>query len=195
MDIPSPSLYPLTLSRCSHPLHTQIDWAPYMLTHDPTAAVVNSSAQNITRRETFGFGIWKSVYLVPLSVHTEKHDRKVPTTANTGHHTKPSTNKLTPSSSGATAAIMQFVPHTFYAGGHPIRILSDDEHAGFEVRSRVVLWAPAPTNGTVTISIAPHPTNTSTRTCLLSHYFLTPLPPYHNGSDPRLCDACSKTFA
>ena len=171
-----------------------------MLTHDPTAAVVNNSAQNITRRETFGFGIWKSVYLVPLSVHTGKHDSKVPTTANTGHQT-PSTIKLTRTSSsstlGATAAIMQFVPHTFYAGGHPIRILSDDEHAGFEVRSRVVLWAPAPTNGTVTISIAPYPTNTNTRTCLLSFTpllsyslaFLPPYPPYHNGSDPRLCYA------
>jgi beta-mannosidase len=96
---------------------SQIDWAPNFKTFDPTIHVPD--AQRITGRETFGFGIWKSVYLVPVPA----------------------------------AAIMHFVPHTFYAGGHPISILSDQDHQGFEIRSRVVLWSPVAVSGQLHISV------------------------------------------
>ena len=56
-------------------------------------------------RATFGFGIGRSVYLLPLPA--------------------------------GSAAITQFVPHTFYAGGHPIRLLNDTTHAGFEVSCQI----------------------------------------------------------
>ena len=52
------------------------------------------------------------------------------------------------------AAITSFVPHTFYAGGHPTSILGDADHAGFEVRARVALWAPADRGaGEVTVAL------------------------------------------
>jgi beta-mannosidase len=98
----------------------QIDWAPNFLTFDPTAQQV-LDAQRIMGRQTFGFGIWKSVYVLP-----------VPPKA---------------------AAIKQLVLHTFYEGGHPTSILGDGNHAGFEVRARLVLWAPAATTGTITVNI------------------------------------------
>jgi len=41
------------------------------------------------------------------------------------------------------AAIRHLVPHTFYAGGHPITLLRDDGHAGFNVTARVDLLAGA----------------------------------------------------
>ena len=96
---------------------SQIDWAPVFATTDPTASGVD--AQRIEGRETFGFGIWKSVYLLPVK----------------------------------SAAITQLVLHTFYAGGHPTTILSDESHSGFEVRARVVVWAPKPLSGTAKVSI------------------------------------------
>jgi hypothetical protein len=96
---------------------SQIDWAPNMVTFDPTIHVVD--AQKITGRETFGFGIWKSVYLVAVP----------------------------------TAAILHFVPHTYYAGPHPISILSDDNHNGFDIRAKVFLWAPGATSGELQMSL------------------------------------------
>ena len=50
-------------------------------------------------------------------------------------------------------ALTQLVLHTFYAGGHPTSILSDSSHEGFELRARVVMWSPAPTSGTIVLSI------------------------------------------
>ena len=79
---------------------TAIDWSPQMLTTDRQG------------RATFGFGIWKSVYLLPL-----------------------------PAATGV--GITQVVPHTFYAGGHPTTLLSDANHAGFDVNVTVDLFAPA----------------------------------------------------
>ena len=85
--------------------------------------------QGIAGRETFGFGIWKSVYLVPV---------------------RP-----------GGAAITQFMPHTFYQGGHPTSILTDTTHQGFEIRCKVQLWAPAATTGSVTVSVAGLPLATA----------------------------------
>ena len=45
---------------------SEIDWAPTMLTHDSHAAPVG----NVANRSTFGFGIWKSVYLLPVPAAT-----------------------------------------------------------------------------------------------------------------------------
>ena len=42
-----------------------------------------------------------------------------------------------------TAAIAQFVPHTFYAGSHPVSRLADGAHEGFGVHCRVDLWSGA----------------------------------------------------
>ena len=70
-------------------------------------------------RATFGFGIGRSVYLLPLPA--------------------------------GSAAITQFVPHTFYAGGHPIRLLNDTTHAGFEVRCQIDLHAAVAGSGTVSV--------------------------------------------
>jgi hypothetical protein len=98
---------------------SQIDWAPAMATFDPTAH--GKDAQQIEGRETFGFGIWKSVYLTSVP-------------------------------SGA-AAITHFLPHTFYAGGHPTSILSDDNHSGFDIRARVEMWSPVKTSGVVQVSV------------------------------------------
>lgn len=94
----------------------QIDWAPTMLTKDPT----------VPSRTTFGFGIWKSVYLLPLPIDGSN------------------------GANGGTA-ITQLVPHTFYAGGHPTSILSDTTHKGFEVRARVGLYSVAGGAGTVSV--------------------------------------------
>ena len=66
----------------------QIDWAPVMPTRDLS-----------NHRATFGFGIGRSVYLVPLQARG--------------------------------VALMHFVPHTFYAGGHPIEILSGEKTSLF----------------------------------------------------------------
>eukprot|EP01048_Picozoa_sp_COSAG05_P004578 COSAG05_NODE_251_length_12871_cov_4.691669_12_plen_215_part_00 len=41
------------------------------------------------------------------------------------------------------AAITQFVPHTFYAGGHPVSRLADGAHQGFDVHCGVELWSGA----------------------------------------------------
>ena len=83
----------------------QIDWAPVMLTKDPTTSGTRAGTGE---RSTFGFGVWKSVYLLP-----------VPT---------------------STAAITQFVPHTFYAGGHPTKLLTDGDHKGFMIKATVEFW-------------------------------------------------------
>ena len=61
----------------------------------------------VPKRTTFGFGIWKSVYVLPVAE--------------------------------GSAAIAQLVPHTFYAGGHPIVRLEDGAHKGFDVRDLLVL--------------------------------------------------------
>lgn len=98
----------------------QIDWAPVFATTDPTSGTA-PDAQRIPGRETFGFGIWKSVYLLPVAPKA--------------------------------VAITQLVLHTFYAGGHPICILSDTTHEGFELRARVVMWAPTATTGHVTVAL------------------------------------------
>ena len=86
-----------------------IDWAPVMATKDPTDG-----------RPTFGFGICRSVYLLPLP------DR--------------------------AAAITQFVPHTFYAGGHPTTLLSDTGHAGFNVSAAVDLLSNTGCSGTLRVA-------------------------------------------
>lgn len=61
-----------------------------------------------------------------------------------------------------SAAILQLVPHTFYAGPHPTSILADNTHSGFEIRTRVVLQTfpaagagagAATTTGTLTVSV------------------------------------------
>jgi hypothetical protein len=93
----------------------EIDWAPKM----PTRECFGPG--NKACLSTFGFGIWKSVYLLPV-----------------------------PSTAGA-AVITQLVPHTFYAGGHPTSILSDDNHAGFDMRVRVELMAGGAGSGTVSV--------------------------------------------
>ena len=93
---------------------SEIDWAPDMLTKDKT------SCDNRGCRSTFGFGIWKSVYLVSVPK--------------------------------GSAAITQFVPHTFYAGGHPTAILTDESHKGFAIKAEVDLFAPVATGGTVVVT-------------------------------------------
>jgi beta-mannosidase len=75
----------------------QIDWAPRMPTSDP-----------FTKRSTFGFGIWKSVYLLPVA--------------------------------RGGAAITQLISHTFYAGGHPVTMLTDGTHKGFDVNVTAEFW-------------------------------------------------------
>lgn len=90
----------------------RIDWAPAQLTRE----IVRPRLE----RDTFGFGIWKSIYLLPVAP--------------------------------GSAAIAQFVPHTFYAGGHPITRLADDEHKGFDVHCRIELWCTAAgAQGTVSV--------------------------------------------
>ena len=51
------------------------------------------------------------------------------------------------------AAITQFVPHTFYAGGHPVsHNLADGAHQGFDVHCRIELWSGAAgAKGTVSV--------------------------------------------
>ena len=49
------------------------------------------------------------------------------------------------------AAISELAPQTFYQGGHPTARLSDDDHAGFEVRATVDLLAAAVTEGVVSV--------------------------------------------
>jgi hypothetical protein len=56
-------------------LSSQIDWAPRMLTTDP-----------FTKRSTFGFGIWKSVYLVPVPAAGAAITHVVPHTYYQGGH-------------------------------------------------------------------------------------------------------------
>ena len=87
--------------------------------YDPTAH--GTDAQKIEGRETFGFGIWKSVYLTSVPA--------------------------------GAVVITHFLPHTFYAGGHPTSILSDNSHGGFEIRARVEMWSPVKTSGVVEVSV------------------------------------------
>ena len=68
----------------------------------------------------------------------------------------------------ATAAITHFLPHTFYAGGHPTTILADGAHAGFDMRCTVRLWAPAPVRGTVTVAVLGVPLATASVTASLA---------------------------
>jgi hypothetical protein len=97
----------------------QIDWAPTMPTTDP----LSPQRPPWGPRATFGFAVWKSLYMVPLLP-------RVP-------------------------AIVHLVPHTFYAGGHPTSLLTDQGHAGFDVRTGVELYCAAaaqdPCMGTVTV--------------------------------------------
>jgi hypothetical protein len=79
----------------------EIDWAPTMTTQECFGPGAKSCVS------TFGFGIWKSVYVVPVA--------------------------------HSSASITHLVPHTFYAGGHPTTMLTDDTHAGFEVRVKIEL--------------------------------------------------------
>ena len=50
------------------------------------------------------------------------------------------------------AAISHIIPHTFYKGAYPSSPLKDGDHAGFDVKVRVQLWAPAATSGELAIS-------------------------------------------
>ncbi len=52
-----------------------------------------------------------------------------------------------------SVALKQLVLHTFYAGPHPTSILDDDSHAGFELKARVVLWAPTAIAGKIVVEI------------------------------------------
>ena len=52
-----------------------------------------------------------------------------------------------------SVALKQLVLHTFYAGSHPTSILDDDHHAGFELKARVVLWAPTAIAGKIVVEI------------------------------------------
>ena len=88
----------------------QIDWAPRMPTTD-----------SFTKRSTFGFGIWKSVYVLPVPK--------------------------------GSAAITQLISHTFYAGGHPTSMLTDDSHKGFNVNVTVELWGPTSQSTVGTLSV------------------------------------------
>lgn len=88
----------------------EIDWAPRMPTSDP-----------FTKRSTFGFGIWKSVYVLPVP-------------------------------KGSTA-ITQLISHTFYAGGHPTTMLTDNTHKGFDVNVTAELWAATSQSTTGTLSV------------------------------------------
>ena len=90
---------------------TQIDWAPTMTTKECWSKDCLS---------TFGFGIWKSVYLVPMQ--------------------------------DTSAAIMQLIPHTYYAGPHPTTLLHDDTHQGFTVVVRAELLV-GTTGGQGTLSV------------------------------------------
>jgi hypothetical protein len=89
-------------------------FSPVMLTSVPTPA-----DKSYPKRATFGFGIVKSVYILPVPA----------------------------------VAITQFVPQTFYAGGHPTSILSDGNHSGFAVRARVAVWAASATSGEFRVSL------------------------------------------
>ena len=91
----------------------QIDWAPKQTTLDPAPP----AGPGASKRTFFGFGIWKSVYLVPVP----------------------------------SAAILHLVTHTFYAGGHPTLIISDDSHAGFHVNVTLHAWAPRAVRGRVSV--------------------------------------------
>ena len=93
---------------------TSIDWSPQMLTTDREG------------RATFGFGLWKSVYLLPV-----------------------------PGPRGV--AITQVVPHTFYAGGHPTTMLTDADHAGFDVNVTIDIFAPAPVQAAVVSAVGSWP--------------------------------------
>lgn len=53
----------------------EIDWAPRQLTHD-----------NITKRSTFGFGIWKSVYVLSIPAGGAAISQLAPTTWYQGGH-------------------------------------------------------------------------------------------------------------
>ena len=88
----------------------EIDWAPRMPTTDP-----------FTKRSTFGFGIWKSVYVIPVA--------------------------------NGSAAITHVISHTFYAGGHPTTMLSDDSHKGFVVNVTTELWGATPQSTAGTLSV------------------------------------------
>ena len=103
---------------------TEIDWAPPMGTRECTTPAPGEAAKDACL-STFGFGIWKSVYLVPVGSAADPQK--------------------------AAGVITQLVPHTYYAGGHPTAILADDDHDGFEVRVRVELLATAAGSGAVTV--------------------------------------------
>lgn len=47
----------------------------------------------------------------------------------------------------SSAAITQVVPHTYYQGGHPTTILSDDNHKGFSIAVAVDIFAAADKTG------------------------------------------------
>jgi beta-mannosidase len=63
---------------------SQIDWAPVFTTTDPTAS--GEDAQKINGRETFGFGIWKSVYLVSVDPGAAAITQFAPHTFYSGGH-------------------------------------------------------------------------------------------------------------
>ncbi len=51
-----------------------------------------------------------------------------------------------------SVAVMAVVPHTFYNGPFPTAPLVDGAHAGFTLRTRVHVWAPASTTGTLSVA-------------------------------------------
>mmetsp|Transcript_31436 Transcript_31436/g.94443 ORF Transcript_31436/g.94443 Transcript_31436/m.94443 type:complete len:1023 (+) Transcript_31436:5048-8116(+) len=102
-----------TRGRFTH--STEIDWAPTMTTKECWGSVSNECLS------TFGFGIWKSVYLLPVL--------------------------------DSGAAILHLIPHTFYSGGHPTSLLTDESHEGFEIRVSVdlVVTGSSPVSGRVSV--------------------------------------------
>ena len=87
----------------------QIDWAPVMPTRDPTTS---GARFGTGERSTFGFAVWKSVYLLPVPQSTAAISHFVP-------HT--------------------FYGR---AGEHPTELLADGAHGGFVIRAMVQLWLP-----------------------------------------------------
>ena len=64
----------------------QIDWAPTMPTTDPLSPQQKSGEKKWGPRKTFGFGIWKSVYLVPLPNRSCAITNLIPHTFYAGGH-------------------------------------------------------------------------------------------------------------
>ena len=117
---------------------SMIDWAPVQKTSVPTP-----SDTKYPKRSTFGFGIVKSVYVLPLNATASGVGGEGEGEGGEGGVGGGGGGTSSNSCGSVGAAITQLAVLTFYAGGHPTSLLSDDNHAGFEVRVRATLLCTA----------------------------------------------------